>query len=253
MSFWATKGLATRVKTTRYPEKQEAAPGITPGRPVSSSSQRIAKELQCPTEAITSSTEGTIVDFRRCVHCFRCAPTSGDGVDWNADYEWARRAGNAQRAWDANESAFKHSINVLVVDSGDCGACLSELKQLSKPYYNFHRLGYFVTPTPRHADVLLVVGPVTDNMRAPLLRAYEGIPGPRKIVAVGACALTGGVFGPSFASNAGLSGVLPVDVEVPGCPPPPLAILHALDLVTGRAPTGETVQPAEKENPDVAP
>jgi Ni,Fe-hydrogenase III small subunit/ferredoxin-like protein FixX len=247
MSLWATKGLFTGIKTTRYPAKADPAQGITPGRPVSSPSGKEVGRFDCPTNAIYPSTEGIMVDFRRCVHCFRCALETETPIDWQYDYEWAKRVSNEPADWRTEGNAFKHSISVLVVDGGDCGACLSELKQLSKPYYNFHRLGYFVTPTPRHADVILVVGPVTDNMRAPLLRAYEGIPAPRKVVAVGACALTGGVFGPSFVSEAGVASIIPVDVEVPGCPPPPMAILHALNLVTGKAQNPPGVEFSQKE------
>jgi len=131
-------------------------------------------------------------------------------------------------------AAFYHSIHILVVDAGDCGACLHEVKQLNNPYYNMHRLGFFITPTPRHADILLVVGPVTDPMRVPLQKAYEAMPTPKVVMAVGTCALTGGVFGASFVSAGGVAHVLPVDVEVPGQPPPPLAILHGLLVAAGR-------------------
>jgi Ni,Fe-hydrogenase III small subunit len=92
-----------------------------------------------------------------------------------------------------------------------------------------------VTPTPRHADVMVVVGPVTDHMSENVKRCYTAMPEPKRVVAVGACAVSGGVFGPSFAARSGVHDVVPVDVEVPGCPPPPLAMLHALLVVAGRA------------------
>jgi Ni,Fe-hydrogenase III small subunit len=130
--------------------------------------------------------------------------------------------------------SFVRSLGILVVDAGDCGACLHEVKQLSGPYYNMHRLGFFITPTPRNADILVVVGSVTTHMRWPLLRAYDAMPGPKRVVAVGTCALSGGVFGPSFTSAGGVSEVIPVDVMVPGNPPPPLAILHGLLVTVGR-------------------
>jgi len=122
------------------------------------------------------------------------------------------------------------------VDAGDCGACLNEVKQLNNPYYNMHRLGFFITPSPRHADVLLVVGPVTDHMKFALQKVYDAMPTPKRVVAVGACALTGGVFADSFVCAKGVADVLPVDVEVPGNPPPPLAILHGLLVAVGRKP-----------------
>jgi Ni,Fe-hydrogenase III small subunit len=111
------------------------------------------------------------------------------------------------------------------------------VKQLNNPLYNIHRLGIFFTPTPRTADVLLVVGPVSENMRGPLLKTYEAMPEPKRVLAVGTCAITGGVFGRSFMSAGGLGSVLPVDLEIPGDPPPPLAVLHGLLAVTGRKAT----------------
>jgi len=131
-----------------------------------------------------------------------------------------------------------------VIDAGACGACLSEIEQINKPYYNMHRLGFFLTPTPRDADVLLVAGPVTDHMRLPLLKAYEAMPAPKGVLALGACAIFGGVFGTGFASLGGVSNVIPVDILVPGCPPPPLAILHALLAIVGRA-RAEACLPAD--------
>jgi len=130
--------------------------------------------------------------------------------------------------------AFKRSVNILVVDTGDCGACLNEVKQLNNPYYNMHRLGFFITPTPRLADVLLVVGPLTDHMRLALKKTYDAMATPKRVIAVGTCALSGGVFVPSFACGRALAELLPIDVAVPGNPPPPLAILHGLLVATGR-------------------
>ena len=131
-------------------------------------------------------------------------------------------------------SAYRRSLHVIVVDAGDCGACLHEVKQLNNPLYNMHRLGMFLTATPRAADVLLVVGPVSENMRVPLLKTYEAMPDPKRVVAVGACAINGGVFGRTFMSAGGAVSVLPVDLEIPGDPPPPLAVLHGLLVVAGR-------------------
>ena len=126
---------------------------------------------------------------------------------------------------------FGRSLHVRFVDAGACGACMSEARQINNPYYNMHRLGFFITPTPRNADILLVAGPVSDAMRLPLRKTYEAMPAPKRVVAIGACAVSGGVFGPSFAAAGGAAEIIPVDVVVPGCPPPPLAILHGLLLV----------------------
>jgi Ni,Fe-hydrogenase III small subunit len=134
----------------------------------------------------------------------------------------------------------------MVVDAGDCGACLNEVKQLNNPLYNMHRLGIFFTATPRAADVLLVVGPVSENMRGPLVKTYEAMPGPKRVLAVGTCAITGGVFERSFMSAGGVGAVLPVDLEVPGDPPPPLAILRGLLVMAGR--TGHSLPLRKRES-----
>jgi Ni,Fe-hydrogenase III small subunit len=229
MNVWALKGLLTRVTTTRYPARDEAAPGVTPGRPLSAPA---AVAARCPTGALRTENGRAAVEFTRCVHCFRCVRGSEPVAEWLDDYEWARFAPDRGPL----PSAFRRSIHVRVVDTGDCGACLAELMQLESPDYSLHRLGIYITPSPRDADVLLVVGPVTNAMRAPLEAAYEAMPEPKRVVAVGACAASGGLFGPSFECDAGAAGTVPVDLVVPGCPPPPLAVLHGLLAIMGRKP-----------------
>ncbi len=168
------------------------------------------------------------------MHCFRCARETPAPIPWRPGYEWSL-APHADTAPVPLAAAFRRSIHVLVVDAGDCGACLHEVRNLLNPYYNMHRLGFFLTPSPRHADVLIVVGSGVDHLRHALERTYTAMPDPKRVVAVGACALTGGVFGASFMSAGGVGALLPVDVEVPGHPPPPLAILHGLLVAVGRA------------------
>jgi Ni,Fe-hydrogenase III small subunit len=233
MSSWFFKGIRAGIKTTAYPGGVEKAAGVTPGRPDGgelSAEAAAALVERCPTEAL-SRTEGKIsVDYRCCVDCYRCVRGVDLPLGREASYEWAgARDRDNEFGW-----AFRHSIHIIVVDAGDCGACLNEVKQLNNPYYNMHRLGFFITPTPRHADVLLVVGPVTDHMRVGLQKTYDAMPTPKRVVAVGACAVSGGVFAESFVCAKGLADVIPVDVEVPGHPPPPLAILHGLLVAAGR-------------------
>jgi Ni,Fe-hydrogenase III small subunit len=175
-----------------------------------------------------------LVDYRRCINCFRCVRGVQEALDWNSGYEWAAymRTNDGTTPW--LEKVFGRSLHILFVDGGACGACISELEQLNKPFYNIHRLGFFVTPTPRKADILLIAGPVTDHMRLSIQKAFDGMPTPKRVMAVGACALSGGIFGPSFASEGGVQKLIPVDVGVPGCPPPPLAIIHGLLLAVSR-------------------
>lgn len=235
MSQWVFTGLRTGIRSTRYPSRPESAPGVSPGLPGGRAlppDQAAALAARCPTGALTATGGQVRVDPRRCVHCLRCAGDGEPGLPWDPGYEWGALVGGAQPLGPA----FRRSVHIRVVDAGDCGACLHEVRQLNNPYYNMHRLGFFISPTPRQADVLLVVGPVTDSMREPLRKTCEAMPEPKRVVAVGACALSGGVFGASFVSAGGVAEVLPVDVEVPGNPPPPLAILHGLLVAVGRKP-----------------
>ena len=233
MSQWVLRGLKTGIKSTPYPARAEAAAGISPGYPVMTRySEATARAVAgvCPTAALKDVGDRVEVDYRRCVHCYRCLRATETPMKWEPGFE--RSTLNA--GGRVLDGAFERSVHILVVDAGDCGACLNEVRQLDNPYYNMHRLGFFITPTPRQADVLLVVGPVTDPMRVPLQKAYDAMPGPKCVIAAGACALSGGVFGPSFAAGSGVAGTIAVDVEVPGNPPPPLAILHGLLVATGK-------------------
>lgn len=242
MSKWVLKGLRTGIKTTVFPEGEDTAPGVSPGLPGGRSRDSASSLIaRCPTGALSHQGKQVGVDYRRCVHCFRCLRGIDSPVVWNAGHAWAARM---KGKGDPLGKPFGRSLHVRFVDGGACGACLSELEQLSKPYYNIHRLGFFITPTPRDADVLFVAGPVTDHMRLPLQKAYDAMPTPKQVVAVGSCALSGGIFGPSFASGPGVSGLIPADIGVPGCPPPPLAIIHGLLLAASRKPSASLTLPA---------
>jgi Ni,Fe-hydrogenase III small subunit len=244
MIQWVRRGVRTGIKTTAYPAKPEIAAGVSPGFPLGGQQSAIESLVACcPTQALSETDGQVVVDYRRCVHCYRCARQTAAPLPWSHGYEWAS-ANDSDDPQRNLGTEFSRSIHILVVDAGDCGACLHEVKQLNNPYYNMHRLGFFLTPTPRHADILLVVGPVTDNMRVALLKTYDAIPTPKRVVAVGACALSGGVFGPSFVSEGGVAKVIPVDVEIPGQPPPPLAILHGLLVAVGQRAPASLVSPA---------
>ena len=120
------------------------------------------------------------------------------------------------------------ALAIRHVDAGSCNGCELEIHALANPYYNLEGLGIKFVASPRHADLLLVTGPVTRNMQQALRRTYEAMPAPKLVVAVGDCGCTGGIFGESYASLGRVANVLPVDVAVPGCPPRPLALLQAI-------------------------
>ncbi|WFU58487.1 NADH-quinone oxidoreductase subunit B family protein [Bradyrhizobium pachyrhizi] len=120
------------------------------------------------------------------------------------------------------------SLSIREVDAGSCNGCELEIHALSNPYYDVERFGIRFVASPRHADVLLVTGPVTKNMREALERTYRATPDPKWVVAAGDCARDGGCFAGSYAVVGGVSAVIPVDLHIPGCPPSPIAILRGL-------------------------
>ena len=128
---------------------------------------------------------------------------------------------------------FGRSLHIRTLDTGSCAVCEQEIRLLTAPHYDLHRLGFFFTPAPRHADLLLVTGPMIRAFAAAATKTYEAMPGPKVVVATGACAL-GGVYPSDPFTHGTVDAVLPVDVWIPGCPPSPLALLQGLGVAVGR-------------------
>ena len=128
---------------------------------------------------------------------------------------------------------FRGALTIRHVDAGSCNGCELEINALNGPYYNLEGLGIRFVASPRHADLLLVTGPVSRHMEVALRRTYDAMPEPKLVVAVGDGACTGGIFGESYASRGAVSNVLPVDVCVPGTPPTPLAIMRGILTAIG--------------------
>ena len=123
---------------------------------------------------------------------------------------------------------FRRSLTIRQVDAGSCNGCELEIHALNNPIYNCERFGIKFTASPRFADILLVTGPVSMNMEIALKRIYNATPSPKFVIAVGDCGCNGGIFGESYASLGGISKVIPVDIVIHGCPPPPTAILKGI-------------------------
>lgn len=253
MPLWTLFGLMEGNATTGWPRRsgsdgQDGAIGMPKfDRALCDDGCRACADI-CPTRAIyvPAAPKGASVeiDYGRCVTCQLCVevcPTRAfkPSADWafavrdRADLDTGRSHG-PERTAHSSKREFKRSLHIRHVDAGSCNGCESELQALNNPFYNLHKLGIFFTPSPRFADVLLVTGPVTYAMREPLLQAYAAMPSPKWVVAVGTCAVSGGIAEGGYACGHGLEGLLPVDIYLPGCPPNPAAIIEALLLLLDR-------------------
>ncbi len=134
----------------------------------------------------------------------------------------------AQGVERAARAKLGRSLSIRQVDAGSCNGCELEIHALNNAFYDLERFGLHFVASPRHADVLLVTGPVTKNMSEALLRTYNATPDPKWVVAVGACALDGGIFAGSYAVAGGVKDVIPVDLHIRGCPPSPTELLKGL-------------------------
>ncbi len=253
MPVWTLFGLGRGLATTPWPEKQDAAvqPGML-GLPRYQSDRcdedcRVCAEA-CLPGAIDVKDGKLLLDYGKCIGCQLCTEVCPNEVltksqDWafgvreRKDLVWAEALASpaARELKNGIRRHFKRSLHIRHVDAGSCNGCESELQALNNPFYNLHRLGIFFTPSPRFADLLLVTGSVTYAMRGPLQETWNAMPEPRWVMATGTCAVSGGVTGGGYACGHGLEGILPVDLYLPGCPPNPSAIIHALLLLLHRA------------------
>jgi Ni,Fe-hydrogenase III small subunit/formate hydrogenlyase subunit 6/NADH:ubiquinone oxidoreductase subunit I len=139
-----------------------------------------------------------------------------------------------QKTRETIQKILRRSLAIREVDAGSCNGCELEIVALNNPVHDIERFGIQFVASPRHADMLLVTGPVTRNMELALLKTYRAMAQPKVVVAVGACGISGGIFGQNYASLGSVDKVLPVDVYIPGCPPRPQALLHGILLAVGR-------------------
>lgn len=205
----------------------------------------------CPSGAIGPE-ENARIDLGKCIMCGRCQelepgvfliksgmaqPVKLRGDLIVAQVPELQPASLEEIGGQLNEKVkgvLGRSLGIREVDAGSCNGCEVEVTALSNPVYDLERFGIHFVASPRHADVLLVTGVSSRNMEEALRRTYQATPDPKVVVAVGACACSGGIFGKSYASGGGIRGVVPVDVFVPGCPPRPEAILYGVLLAVDR-------------------
>jgi Ni,Fe-hydrogenase III small subunit/formate hydrogenlyase subunit 6/NADH:ubiquinone oxidoreductase subunit I len=252
MALWTLFGLTSGKATTSWPAQggsdgQDGVLGMPRYNPGACQEGCEECAVVCPTQAIQARDHALLLDYGRCVVCQLCVEACPTGAvepsnDWafgvrdRADLVRSDVRAPSASATSPGRGAFYRSLHIRHVDAGSCNGCESELQGLNNPFYNLHRFGIFFTPSPRFADLLLVTGPVTHAMLEPLMAAYAAMPEPRWVMAVGTCAVSGGIPGGSYACGTGLDGVLPVDLYLPGCPPNPAAIIEALLMFLDRAP-----------------
>jgi Ni,Fe-hydrogenase III small subunit/ferredoxin len=252
MLEWILRGLHKGRITTRYPRRPANAPAGFLGRVDVLDGTGANAELAgiCPTAAIAVDDAGRVrLDRGRCILCGECARAMPQRFAFRGEYETAARSRGALVAGDGGGQdperlrrtlgerarGLRRSIHVRHIDCGSDGSEEWEIQALWNPHYDIQRLGFFLTNAPRHSDVLLVTGPVTAPMRAPLERTWQVMPEPKALIAVGTDACGGGLHdgGAGGLTAGGVDRVLPVDVYVPGSPPAPIAIMHGLLLATG--------------------
>ena len=192
----------------------------------------------CPQEAINASAK--TIDMGRCVFCGTCERISkGRFVTFTQDFaiavaekEHLQTQGQipdlAAHARQHFKKLFGRSLQLRQVSAAGCNACEADLNVLATPFFDLARFGINFVASPRHADGIVVTGPISRNMKTALLQTYEATPQPRAVVAVGSCTITGGPFRGSPEVSEGLDSLLPVDLFIPGCPPHPMTNLHAL-------------------------
>lgn len=255
---WVLRGLRNGVVTTRYPtradEYAEQFPGAIEVREPATDAGPDVVAI-CPTNAIGYQDGRITLDRGRCILCGACVAAYPDTFSADRGSDIARldrpalvvpenlaadedgvaavRADLARRV-----RALRRSVHIRHVDVGSDGSEEWEIHALTNPTYDVHRLGIFITASPRHADILLLTGAGALAMIAPLRRTQVAMPNPVVVVAVGTDAISGGLTSPTYATTGGLAGEIDVDVWVPGSPPPPFAILHGILLALGRLPAG---------------
>jgi len=237
-------------RTIPYPGQVPALPDRFRGLPVIDSAKcpdacRACAEA-CPTDAITIDDRDLRLDLGRCLFCTDCVEACPAGaIRYTQEYRLAARTREdlvfdgrtlklAQALDQKTRRLVGRSLKLRQVSAGGSGACEADLNVLNTVVFDLGRFGIQFVASPRHADGLVVTGPVTENMRSALLKTYAAIPAPKLVIAVGAEAISGGVFRGHPEIHDGCSGVLPVDLYIPGWPPHPLTILDGFLRLLGR-------------------
>jgi Ni,Fe-hydrogenase III small subunit/NAD-dependent dihydropyrimidine dehydrogenase PreA subunit len=238
-------------RTVSYPDAPAELPDRFRGLPVLDSTrcpEGCAEcERACPTDAMHLTRPGLEVDLGRCLFCTECLRACPEGaLAYSNDHRLAVRSrqdlvlregavlARAAALDGKMRSLFGRSLNLRQVSAGGCNACEADINVLGTVVFDLGRFGIQIVASPRHADGLLITGPVTENMKLALKKTYDAVPAPKIVIAVGACAISGGPYVDHPEVAGGADGVVPVDLYIPGCPPHPYTILDGLLRLLGR-------------------
>ena len=241
-------------RTTRFPREPPALPPRFRGAPLLDGAKcRDGCEAciaACPTAAISRRGDRIRLDLGRCLFCPDCVEACPVGaLSYSGEYRLAARtrddlilddrAFEIARALDERSSRlFGRSLKLRQVSAGGCNGCEVEVNVLNTVVFDLGRFGIQIVASPRHADGLLITGPVTENMKLALRKTYDAVPTPKIVVAVGACAISGGPYVDHPEVHNGADAMVPVDLYVPGCPPHPVTILDGLLRLLGKIEDG---------------
>ncbi len=243
--------LRQKHRTIAFPKKQPTLPERLRGFPVVDLAQcpddcRRCSEI-CPTQAINIDSKHFQVDLGRCLFCTDCQSNCPkQAIRYQPEYRLAVRnrsdlridCGKSMKLAEALEIKFRRllgrSLKLRQVSAGGCSACEADVNVLNTVVFDLGRFGIQFVASPRHADGLLITGPVTENMKLALQKTYAAVPSPKIVIAVGACAISGGPFMDHPEVHNGADSLLPIDLYVPGCPPHPVTILDGLLRLLGK-------------------
>ena len=250
------KALLTRLaqghRTAAYPAVPPTLPDRFRGRPALDVSRCAAGCRECadacPTDAVMADDGKLSLDMGRCLFCRECADACPEGaIAFTTDHRLAARtrpelvvespAAERERGLELSRELLRlygRSLKLRQVSAGGCNGCEADVNVLSTIVFDLGRFGIQFVASPRHADGLLITGPVTQNMKLALKKTYDAVPAPKIVVAVGACAIAGGPYRGHPEVNDGADSTVPVDLYVPGCPPHPYTILEGLLGLLGR-------------------
>jgi Ni,Fe-hydrogenase III small subunit/ferredoxin len=251
---WLTRGLREGVVTSGYPRRPDGYAPSWRGAVAVRDAGQAGPEVErlCPTRAIRADGDRIRLDRGRCILCGRCVAARPDLFAFTPDFETAELSRGRLVVPDVDDSpaaldavrtglarrvrGLRRSVHVRHVDAGSDGTEEWEIAALTNPVYDIHRLGVFITASPRHADLLLVTGAGAKGMAGPLAETRRQMPEPVVVVAAGVDAASGGLLAGSYAVTSGVAGQLDVDVWVPGSPPSPFGLLYGILLGLGRLP-----------------